>query len=42
VPWANALAHGISAGEFARTRRLFATLCERLDQELGKGRDDDD
>jgi DNA-binding MarR family transcriptional regulator len=42
VPWANALAHGISVGEFARTRRLFATLCERLDQELGKGRDDDD
>src|SRR2546430_17137164 len=41
APWANALAHGISAGEFARTRRLLATLCERLDQELGKSRDDD-
>jgi DNA-binding MarR family transcriptional regulator len=41
APWGNALAHGISAGEFARTRRLLATLCERLDQELGKSRDDD-
>jgi len=42
APWANALAHGIGAGEFAKTRRLLATLCERLDQELAKGRDEDD
>jgi DNA-binding MarR family transcriptional regulator len=42
APWANALAKGISAEEFAKTRRLLATLCERLDQELGKDRDDGD
>jgi len=42
APWANALAKGINAGELAKTRRLLATLCERLDQELGKSRDDDD
>ena len=41
VPWANALAKGISAEELAKTRRLLATLCERLDQDLGKGREDD-
>ncbi|MDE5456450.1 hypothetical protein GWE18_27225 [Bradyrhizobium sp. CSA112] len=41
APWANALAKGIDAKEFAKTRRLLATLSERLDQELGKSRDDD-
>jgi DNA-binding MarR family transcriptional regulator len=41
APWANALAHGIGAGEFAKTRRLLTTLCERLDQELAKSRDED-
>ncbi|MCA6117553.1 MarR family transcriptional regulator [Bradyrhizobium sp. WSM 1738] len=41
TPWANALAKGISAEELAKTRRLLATLCERLDQELGKSREDD-
>jgi len=41
APWANALAKGISAEELAKTRRLLATLCERLDQELGKSREDD-
>ena len=41
APWANALAKGISAEELAKTRRLLATLCERLDQELAKGREED-
>ena len=41
APWANALAKGISAEELAKTRRLLATLCERLDQESGKSREDD-
>ena len=41
APWANALAKGIEAEEFAETRRLLATLSERLDRELGKGQDDD-
>ena len=40
APWANALAKGIGAEEFAKTRRLLATLCERLDRELGKHGDD--
>ncbi len=41
APWANALARGIGPEEFTKTRRLLATLCERLDQELGRSRDDD-
>jgi DNA-binding MarR family transcriptional regulator len=41
APWANALAKGIGSEEFTKTRRLLATLCERLDQELGRSRDDD-
>jgi DNA-binding MarR family transcriptional regulator len=41
APWANALAKGISAEELANTRRLLATLCERLDVELDKSRKDD-
>jgi len=41
APWVNALAKGISAEELAKTRGLLSTLCERLDQELGKSRDDD-
>jgi DNA-binding MarR family transcriptional regulator len=42
APWANALAKGIGAEEFVRTRRLLATLCERLDQELSKSWENDD
>jgi DNA-binding MarR family transcriptional regulator len=41
APWANALAGGIGPEEFTKTRRLLAALCERLDQELGRSRDDD-
>ena len=41
APWANALAKGISAEELGKTRRLLVTLCERLDQELGRSREDD-
>jgi DNA-binding MarR family transcriptional regulator len=41
APWANALAKGIGAEELVKTRRLLATLCERLDQELGRSRDED-
>lgn len=41
APWANALAKGIQAEELAKTQRLLATLCERLDRELGKSREDD-
>jgi hypothetical protein len=42
LPWLNAPAKGISTEEFAKTRRLLATVCERLDQELGKSRGEED
>jgi DNA-binding MarR family transcriptional regulator len=41
APWANALAKGINAEELGKTRRLLGTLSERLDQELGKNREQD-
>ena len=41
APWVNALAKGIGADDLAKTHRLLATLCERLDQELGKSREED-
>ena len=37
--WANALAKGIGFEELTKTSRLLATLCERLDHELAKSRD---
>lgn len=40
APWANALAKGVSAEELGKTRRLLATLSERLEQELDKNRDE--
>jgi DNA-binding MarR family transcriptional regulator len=42
APWANALSKGLSAEELTQTRQILATLCERLDVELGKSRDEDD
>lgn len=42
MPWANALAKGTSIEDLAKTRRVLATLCERLDLELSKSRDEDD
>ena len=42
APWANALSKGLGAEELMQTRQILATLCERLDVELGKSRDEDD